>query len=79
MPLLESRARIGGVAATNDNKSRTQECGCDSRSRVDSKIATSLAILTAVQTGYPVLGAMAFPVGFVMIVLLGLELATGLA
>jgi formate/nitrite transporter len=39
--------------------------------------ATSLAISTAGQTGYPVLGALVFPVGFVMIVLLGLELATG--
>jgi formate transporter len=39
--------------------------------------ATSLAITTAVQTSLPVLGAVVFPVGFVMIVLLGLELVTG--
>jgi len=39
--------------------------------------ATALAFLTAGQTGYAVLGALVFPVGFVMIVLLGLELATG--
>jgi formate/nitrite transporter len=39
--------------------------------------ATSLAITGAVQTGVPLVGALIFPVGFVMIVLLGLELATG--
>jgi len=40
-------------------------------------IATSLALTTAMQTHLPVLGAVIFPVGFVMIVLLGLELVTG--
>jgi len=40
-------------------------------------IATSLAITTAVQTNLPVAGALIFPVGFVMIILLGLELVTG--
>jgi formate transporter len=40
-------------------------------------IATSFAIVAAVQTNTPVVGALVFPVGFVMIVLLGLELVTG--
>jgi len=40
-------------------------------------IATALAITTAVQTSVPIAGAIIFPVGFVMIVLLGLELVTG--
>ncbi len=39
--------------------------------------ATSLAIMGATQTNVPLVGALIFPVGFVMIVLLGLELATG--
>jgi formate transporter len=39
--------------------------------------ATSLAITTSVQTNLPIAGALIFPVGFVMIVLLGLELVTG--
>ncbi|MCB1947682.1 MAG: formate/nitrite transporter family protein [Burkholderiales bacterium] len=39
--------------------------------------ATTLAILAATQTGFGIVGALVFPVGFVMIVLLGLELATG--
>lgn len=39
--------------------------------------ATSLAITAATQTGVPLVGALVFPVGFVMIVLLGLELVTG--
>ncbi|SEM71083.1 formate/nitrite transporter family protein [Nitrosomonas marina] len=39
--------------------------------------ATTLAILAATQTGLGIVGALIFPVGFVMIVLLGLELATG--
>ena len=39
--------------------------------------ATSLAIGATVQTGQPIVGAIIFPVGFVMIVLLSLELVTG--
>lgn len=39
--------------------------------------ATVLAFITSSQTGIGVLGALAFPVGFVMIILLGLELVTG--
>jgi formate/nitrite transporter len=39
--------------------------------------ATSLAFGAAVTTGQPLVGATIFPVGFVMIVLLGLELVTG--
>lgn len=39
--------------------------------------ATVLAFTTANQSGMSFLGALAFPVGFVMIILLGLELVTG--
>jgi len=39
--------------------------------------ATSLALTAAVQTGVGIAGALIFPVGFVIIVLLGLELVTG--
>src|SRR5918998_5313167 len=39
--------------------------------------ATTLAFTAAGQTGVPFAGALVFPVGFVMIVLLGLELVTG--
>lgn len=39
--------------------------------------ATSLAITATAQTNIPLVGALVFPVGFVMIVLLGLELVTG--
>lgn len=39
--------------------------------------ATSLAIGATLQTNLPIVGALVFPVGFVMIVLLGLELVTG--
>jgi formate transporter len=39
--------------------------------------ATSLAFGAAASTGQPLVGALIFPVGFVMIVLLGLELVTG--
>ena len=39
--------------------------------------ATTLAILAATQTGWGIAGALVFPVGFAMITLLGLELATG--
>lgn len=40
-------------------------------------IATSLALGATLQTGQPIVGALIFPVGFVLIVLLGLELVTG--
>jgi formate/nitrite transporter len=39
--------------------------------------ATSLALTATAQTNTPLVGAIVFPVGFVMIVLLGLELVTG--
>ncbi|MDF2440898.1 MAG: formate transporter [Abditibacteriota bacterium] len=40
-------------------------------------VSTTLAFTFALQTGAPIAGALVFPVGFVMIVLLGLELVTG--
>src|SRR5215469_4431909 len=39
--------------------------------------ATSFAFTGAVTTGQPLVGALIFPVGLVMIVILGLELVTG--
>lgn len=39
--------------------------------------ATSLALTATLQTNTPLVGALIFPVGFVIIVLLGLELVTG--
>ena len=39
--------------------------------------ATTVAYTASAQTGLPLVGALVFPVGFVMIVLLGLELVTG--
>lgn len=39
--------------------------------------ATSLALTATLQTNMPIVGAFIFPVGFVLIVLLGLELVTG--
>jgi formate/nitrite transporter len=39
--------------------------------------ATSFAFTAAVTTGQPMVGALIFPVGLVMIVILGLELVTG--
>lgn len=40
-------------------------------------ISTSLALTATAQTNTPLVGALVFPVGFVMIVLLGFELVTG--
>jgi len=40
-------------------------------------VATSLAFTGAVSTGQPLIGALIFPVGLIIIVLLGLELVTG--
>jgi formate/nitrite transporter len=40
-------------------------------------VSASLAVTTSAQTGLPIAGALIFPVGFVMIVLLGLDLVTG--
>jgi formate/nitrite transporter len=39
--------------------------------------ATSFAFIGVLQTGLPLIGAIIFPVGFVIIILLGLELVTG--
>src|SRR5262245_19353460 len=40
-------------------------------------VATSLAVTASTQTGLPIVGALIFPVGFVMIILLGFDLVTG--
>ena len=40
-------------------------------------VATTLAFTAAAQTGVPIVGALIFPVGFSMIVVLGLDLITG--
>src|SRR5689334_7070788 len=40
-------------------------------------VATSLAFTGAIQTNVPLVGALIFPVGLIIIVLLGLELVTG--
>lgn len=40
-------------------------------------VATTLAFTATVQTGLPIVGALIFPVGFAMIVVLGLDLITG--
>jgi len=39
--------------------------------------ATTLAFTASLQTQLPIVGALIFPVGFVMVILLGLELVTG--
>lgn len=39
--------------------------------------ATGLAIYASAQTGYPLVGSLIFPIGFVILSLLGLELVTG--
>jgi formate/nitrite transporter len=39
--------------------------------------ATALALTAAAQTGLPIVGAIVFPVGFCIILMLGLELVTG--
>ncbi|WP_409293872.1 formate/nitrite transporter family protein [Peribacillus sp. SCS-26] len=39
--------------------------------------ATTLAFTASIQTQMPIIGAILFPVGFVMVILLGLELVTG--
>ena len=40
-------------------------------------VATTLAFTATTQTGMPIVGALIFPVGFAMIVVLGLDLITG--
>ncbi len=40
-------------------------------------VATTLAFTALAQTGVPIVGALIFPVGFAMIVVLGLDLVTG--
>ena len=40
-------------------------------------VATSMAVTAAVQTGLPIVGAIIFPFGLCLVVLLGTELLTG--
>lgn len=40
-------------------------------------VATSMAVTAAVQTGLPIIGALIFPFGFCLVILLGTEIITG--
>lgn len=40
-------------------------------------LAAAFAVMVGVQTGYPIIGAILFPVGFCMLYLLGFDLLTG--
>src|SRR5713226_2061497 len=40
-------------------------------------LAAAFAVMVNVQTGYPIIGAILFPVGFCMLYLLGFDLLTG--
>src|SRR5262249_8267308 len=40
-------------------------------------LAAAFAVTVSVQTGYPIIGAILFPVGFCMLYLLGFDLLTG--
>src|SRR3954453_5839631 len=40
-------------------------------------LAAAFAVMVTVQTGYPIIGAILFPVGFCMLYLLGYDLLTG--
>src|ERR671937_1522496 len=40
-------------------------------------LAAAFAVTMSVQTGYPIIGAILFPVGFCMLYLLGFDLLTG--
>src|SRR5215831_1448965 len=40
-------------------------------------LAAAFAVTMSVQTGYPIIGAILFPVGFSMLILLGFDLLTG--
>ena len=40
-------------------------------------LAAAFAVTVTAQTGYPIIGAMLFPVGFSMLYLLGFDLLTG--
>ncbi|MFO1083242.1 MAG: formate/nitrite transporter family protein [Reyranellaceae bacterium] len=40
-------------------------------------LAAAFAVMVSVQTGYPIIGAILFPVGFSMLYLLGFDLLTG--
>ena len=63
-----------------DESSRCRLTICSSAACLSGAIlgvATSLAFTGAVSTGQPLVGALIFPVGLIIIVLLGLELVTG--
>ena len=53
------------------------DCYTRRAGRQHSAAATSLALTGIVQTGQPLVGALIFPVGLILIVLLGLDLVTG--
>ena len=80
MDAIKPSDLVKSLLAAGDAKSRLTPNPLLFRSVLSGALlgfATSLALTAATQTNVPLVGALIFPVGFVMIVLLGLELVTG--
>lgn len=80
MPYVKPNAVVAAMVEAGVNKARLSIPDLMIRGFLSGALlgfATTLAFTAAVQTRVGVVGALIFPVGFVMIVLLGLELVTG--
>ncbi len=80
MPYLKPDVVVENMVQAGQTKANLSIRDCLIRGFLSGALlgyATTLAFTAAGQTGLPIVGALLFPVGFVMIVLLGLELVTG--
>lgn len=80
MPYVKPDAVVDNMIQAGTNKSRLGAIDLLIRGALSGAllgVATTLALTGTAQTGVGLVGALIFPVGFVMIVLLGLELVTG--
>ena len=80
MPYVKPEAVIDNMVQAGANKAKLPVRDLLIRGFLSGALlgfATTLAFTASVQTRIGIVGALIFPVGFVMIVLLGLELVTG--
>ena len=80
MPYVKPEAIVDSMIQAGTNKGKLGAKDLLIRGGLSGALlgfATTLALTGTAQTGAGIVGALIFPVGFVMIVLLGLELVTG--
>ena len=80
MSYVEPSVVVDSMVALGTKKAHLSRCQLTLRGTLGGMflgVATMLALTASTQTGLPIAGALLFPVGFVIVLLLGFEMVTG--